>query len=184
MPLDERHCNMIQCHNLNEWKINRWKYTFPSECKIYTTRQTFSFRNNMVHMLVHSLDYYCLIDFLELQGDISFLYFLFFSYSFFGVWYAVLMMSSLFRISKIHGKRSKFYVQGRHSRGFLLCAARMASCSYAWIISAAPVSPEIKIGCKRQKKVHALLLYQTANRVLLIWKTVDEAFYTRMVPLR
>lgn len=52
-------------------------------------------------------------------------------------------------------------------------------------MSGAHVSTEIKTGCKRrQKKVPALLLYQTADRVLLIWKRVDEAFYTRMVPLR
>lgn len=162
---------MIQCHNLNEWKayISIWMH--------HTIRQTLSFRNNTVHTLIHSLDYYCFIYSVELQGDFSFLYyFFFFSYSFLGA------RASL-KIFKI--MLSKVNVQGRHSRVFIHCAARATSCSKAWIISAVHVSPEIKTGCKRTKKnFHALLLYQMANRVLLIWKRINEAFYTRMAPLR
>lgn len=82
---------------------------YISICTTYKIRQTFSFRNNLVHMLVHNLVLYCVIDSTELQADILFRGF-FFSFLFGGGREAGAMICSLddvkfiFWIFKIHSK--------------------------------------------------------------------------------
>lgn len=115
---------------------------------------------------------------LELQEDVFL--FIFFPSRGGVAWYAFLVMSSLFNISNIHCEQVnqvKFYIQGRHSRVFIFCVTRVVNCSCAEIIFVDYVSRNKKnTGCKRRQKKAYALLHQMANRVLLIWKRVDEHF--------